>query len=154
MAFVWKPAIYKDSTLTQLPRPISRVRLNLDWDRRESKVPLLDGLSTTGHSKNGRIITISGQFGWNADGPLCDEGDSLDEAEVLIGLLDIATDSEKFELFLYHDASSAVYRKFKQCSPVSFGDAHGDTQEERVAGPYELVILAEDPVLYTTAPGS
>lgn len=154
MAFVWKPAIYKGSTLTWLPRPVDTVRLTTEWDNRESKVPLKDGISTTGHSLNGRVITIGGKTGKNESGFLCTDEDRMDELEAVLTLLDISADSEKFELFLYHDAGSGVYRKFKQCSPKSYGYAQGERQDERVHSPYELVIVAEDPVLYSTAPGA
>lgn len=153
MAFVWKPAIYRDSTLTWLPRPVEGFHLQNEWDKRDSKVPLKDGISTTGHSQNGRVITIRGNVGWNESGPLPDEGDALTELEAILTLVDISADSEKFELFIYHDAGSATYRKFKECSPQSFTYAIGEKQDERVSAPYDLVILAEDPVLYSTAPG-
>jgi hypothetical protein len=53
-----------------------------------------------------------------------------------------------YELFVYHDAASATYRSFRQCTTVRF--------ECDLSAPqlfvYSAVIHASDPAIHTSAP--
>lgn len=149
----WKPAVYKDSTLTELPRPVLQLAVNDSWDMRESKVPLDDGISITGVSRNGVVIAVSGELAAQPEGTeLGGELAMFDAWKSLRDVLNIDDDTEKFEFFIYHDATAGVYRKFKNCFCRSMGFDNGDNS--RVPFPYSLEIVSEDPTVYTTAPGS
>jgi hypothetical protein len=149
MTFTFKPAIYKNSVLYELPRPVPVVRMRDAWDAGRFKVPLADGDALVGHSRQGVEISIEGQIGSQSGTLKTSEGDILQAAELLRERLDVSSDAEKFELFLYHDTASGTYRKFKICSTVQF---EIDLSNQNLFT-YSMVVHAEDPVLYTTAPG-
>jgi len=150
MTFTFKPAIYQNASFYELPRPVPVVRMRDAWDAGRFKVPLADGDTLTGHSRQGVDISIEGQIGSQSGTLKISEGDMLQEAETLRDRLDVASDAEKFELFLYHDSASGTYRKFKTCSTVQF---EIDLSNQNLFT-YSMVVHAEDPVLYTTAPGA
>lgn len=149
MTFTFKPAIYKNSSLYELPRPVPVVRVRDAWEASRFKVPLGDGDTLVGHSRQGVDISVEGQIGSQSGTLKTSEGEMLQESETLRGTLDVTSGLEKFEFFLYHDVASATYRKFKSCSTVQF---EIDLSDQNLFT-YSLVIHAEDPVLYTTAPG-
>ena len=150
MAFVFKPAVYDGSSLYELPRPIVSLRLQDAWDFEQFKVPLRDGDTAVGHSRDGVDIAIDGQIGTQQGELKASEEEMFQEIETLRSRIDVDSSADKYELFLYHDAASDVYRKFKSCSTVRFdvdlSDKHLFT--------YSAVIHADDPVIYTTAPGA
>ena len=150
MAFTFKPAIYKNSVLYELPQPVLAVRVQDAWDFEQFKVPLADGDFLTGHSQQGVGISVEGQIGEQSGSPKALEQAMFAEIETLRTALDITSDSDKFEFFLYHDTSSSTYRKFKSCSTVRFDY---DLSDKNLFA-YSIVIHAEDPVIYTTEPGS
>ena len=150
MAFVFKPAVYKSSVLYELPRPVPVLRVRDGWDASRFKVPLADGDALVGHSRQGVDITLEGQIGSQSGALKLSEGDMLEGLEALRSALDVSSASEKFEFFLYHDAASGTYRKFKSCSAVQF---EMDLSNQSLFT-YSLVVHAENPVLYATAPGS
>ena len=120
MAFTFKPALYKNSALYELPQPVLAVRIQDAWDFEQFKVPLSAGDFLTGHSQQGVVISIEGQIGEKTGAPKALEQAMFAELEALRTALDITSDSDKFEFFLYHDSSSSTYRKFKSCSTVRF----------------------------------
>lgn len=152
MAFTWKPAIRKGGTLTLLPRPVTLLKPHDSWDMRDSKVPLKDGSIVTGHSFNAVEIEIAGMLA--IDGSVADltEQEMFTHYESMRNLLNINSDAQKYEFFIYHDAGTGVYRKYKQCSArdlvLSFGD------DDHVVFTYSATIIADDPTIYTTAPGA
>ena len=150
MAFTFKPAIYDGVSLYELPRPILAVRIHDAWNFEQLKVPLADGDTLTGHSFQGTEISLDGQLGTQAGTLKASESDMFQEMETLRGVLDVSADAEKYEFFLYHEAASATYRKFKSCSTVRF---NWDLSNKTLFT-YALLIHAEDPVIYTTAPGA
>jgi len=150
MAFFFKPAIYKNSVLVQLPLPVVSVRVQEAWDFEMLKVPLADGDFVTGHSQQGVSISIDGQIRAQAGAPKASEEAMFAVIENMRSTLDVSAAGDKYSFFLYHDVATSTYRKFKSCSTVKFDY---DVSDKNLF-PYSIVIHAEDPVLYTTAPGS
>lgn len=150
----WKPAIYKGSTLYELPRPVPALTIKDGWDMREAKVPLSDRTFVNGVSKNGVTIVVGGLIAINGETgvQLCAETDRLAAYVEMRSALDVSDDTERFEFFVCHDAGTSYYKKFKSCVCKELTVDLGD--ESRTDWPYTLTILAEDPVLYSTAPGA
>ena len=149
---LWKPAIYDGSSLIELPRPISSLVSNLSWDWRRSKVPLKDGITGDGPSQGGRDIEVQATVAINGDsGPLITEIAMYDRLIEIEDAMDV-NGTDRLEFFIYHNASSAVYRKFTPCLPVDFSWEVGD--QTTGVFRYTLKLHAEDPESKTTAPGS
>jgi hypothetical protein len=149
MTFIFSPAIYRDSELWKLPRPVTSLRIQEAWDFERFKVPLADGDTHVGHSKQGIDIAIDGQFGSQDGTTKISEAEMFAVLEVLRSKLDVSDESEKFEFFLYYDGGSGTYRKFRECSAVRL--------EYDLSSPhlfsYAAIVHADDPNIYTTAPG-
>lgn len=151
MSFVWKPALYTAAGgLYLLPRPVVSLSWQDTWDFEQLKVLLADGDEVTGHSRGGVDVRIEGQIGEQAGALKLTEQDMFTALETLRSRLDVASDGEKYELFLYHDDATTTYRKFKQASTVRF---ECDLSDVHLFG-YSLVAHADDPTLYTTAAGA
>lgn len=151
MTFSWKPAIWKGGSLTLLPRPVTALRPHDTWDMRDSKVPLKDGSVTTGHSFNAVEIEIAGKMAIQSSVANLPEQEMFTHYESLRNLLNINDDSQKYEFFIYHDAGSGIYRKYKSCSCRDLALGFGD--DDRVVFTYQATIIADDPVVYSTSPG-
>ena len=149
MTFTFKPALYDGSTLYELPRPVVAMRIKDQWDFERLKVPLSAGDSLVGHSLNGVDLAVDGQIVSQAGALLLSEQDMFSELQSLRSALDVSATDQKYEFFLYHDAASATYRKFKKCSTLRF---EYDLSDKRLFK-YSVEVHAEDPVIYTTAPG-
>ena len=147
MAFTFKPAIYRDAVLYELPRPVVSVRVRDVWDFEQFKVPLADGDFVVGHSRDGVEIALEGQIGTQAGALKATEETMFAALEELRSKLSVGSPDETYLLFLYHDVASGTYRHFKKCTTVRFdydlSDPHLFT--------YSVVIHAEDPVIYATA---
>lgn len=115
-------------------------------------MPRVAGATSYGLALDTLPITIIGEFGKSASAVTDSEQEMWTELETLRTKLASADDSEKLELFIYHDTGSATYRKFKQVRPVSLQPSVGDSS--RVIFGYQLVLMAENPAIYSTAPGS
>lgn len=152
MAFVWKPSVYKSSTLTLLPRPVDKLDMSCRWLMDEQKVPLLDGVETYGHSEDGLVFSIQGVIAIDSGTPTITEESMWGVLANLKTVLDVSNGTGKYEFFIYHDTGSATYRKFKECVTLQFDVSIGD--QDRTEWPYSIVIRAEDPVIHTTAPGA
>ena len=151
MSFVWKPAIYKPGPgLYELPRPVVSLSWQDTWDFETLKVLLTDGDAVTGHSRGGVEIRLEGQIGEQAGTLKLTEQAMFATLETLRSRLDVASDGDKYEFFIYHDASSDTYRKFKSASTVRL---ECDLSNVYLFS-YSLVIHADNPTLYTTAPGA
>ena len=146
--FVFKPAIYRDGQLFELPRPISSIRIHDSWDYAKFKVPLLDGDGTAGHSHNGVDIAIEGRLASQAGQLKLDEAAMFSVVEDLRSRLTRSADDPPFQLFLYHDPATSTYRAFRQCSTVRF---EYDLSDPHLFN-YAVVIHAADPVIYTGSP--
>ena len=146
--FNFKPAVWKDSVLYELPRPVTVVRIHDSWDFARFKVPLAVGDSVAGRSANGVDIAIEGEIGTQAGSLKGDEASMFAAIEALRSALSADAPDDEYELFVYHDAGSATYRSFRRCTTVRF--------ECDLSAPqlfvYSAVIHASDPVIYTSAP--
>ena len=144
----FKPSIWRDSTLTELPRPVDVVRVQDSWDFVQFKVPLAAGDAIEGRSLNGVDISIEGRVGRQAGVLAGDEDEMLSVLESLRAVLGVNAPEDEYELFLYHDAGAGTYRSFRGCTTVRF--------EYDVSAPqlfsYSAVIHASDPVMHTDAP--
>jgi hypothetical protein len=149
MTFVFSPAIYRDAELWTLPRPVTSLRILDAWDFERFKVPLAAGDAHVGHSKQGIDIAIDGQFGSQDGTTKLTEAEMFAVLETLRAKLDVPSDDEKFEFFLYYDSGSGTYRKFRGCSAVRL--------EYDLSSPhlfsYAAIVHADDPTIYSTAPG-
>ncbi|MEM7810390.1 MAG: hypothetical protein AAF532_02790 [Planctomycetota bacterium] len=148
MSFVFRPAIYDGSALYELPRPVTRLRVQDSWDSADFKVPLRDGDFRAGLSRDGIEISVEGQVATQAGVLLADEGAMFSAVAELRERLDTQGDG-RFEFFIYHDTTSSTFRKFKSCSA---GRTEADLSSARLFS-YSLLIHAEDSRLYTTGPG-
>lgn len=149
---LWKPAIYDGSNLVELPRPISSLVSNLSWDWRKSKVPLKDGLTGDGPSKNGRDIEVQATVAIDgSSSPLITEIAMYDRLVAIENAMEV-NGTDRLEFFIYHDTTSGVYRKFSSCLPVDFSWEIGDQTVSVFR--YTLKIHAEDPDSKSTAPGA
>lgn len=146
MSFLFRPAIIRGESLYELPRPLPQLKLVDTWDSERFKVPLRDGETRQGHSRNGVDITFSGMI-LSHDGTLqLDEQAMFETLESLRTALHVGGDTERYRLFLYYDEASETYRHFRDCSTIRFEYDLSDSARFR----YELQIHAEDPTLYTT----
>jgi hypothetical protein len=141
---LWRPALWRDEELYEFPRPIPRVQIHETWDATKFKVPLVDGDTLSGGSRNGVDITLAGQIVSEAADPLA----LLSTLEELRAALHVTGDDAKAWLYLYHDDEEETYRHFQGCSTVRFEY----TLIDGLAIQYEAVIHADDPTLYDTAP--
>lgn len=147
--FTFKPAIWRNSTLYELPRPIVSVRLLDSFDFEQFKVPLAAGDTIEGRSQNGVDVSIEGQIGTQAGDLKAGEASMFAAIETLRANLAAASPEETYELFLYHDAGTATYRSLRGCTTVRF---EYDLSDARLFT-YAVVIHAEDAEIYAEAPG-
>ena len=145
--FTFKPAIWRNSTLYELPRPVTLLRLQDSWDITRFKVPLAAGDIVAGTSRNGLDVAIEGQLAAQAGQPVAGEEQMFLELETLRTQLDV-TDPDTFELFLYHDSPSGTYRSLRGCTTLRFDY---DLSSPRLFT-YSIAIHAADPTIYTAAP--
>lgn len=144
----FKPAIWRDGTLYELPRPIRSLRIQDEWDFTRFKVPLVDGDLTVGRSRDGVDIVIAGQIGSQAGTLRLTEAEMFAELEALRAALNPLPDDEPYEFFVYHDPSAGTYRSFRRCSTVRFEyDLSNHALFE-----YSAVIHADDPTIFHDAP--
>lgn len=155
MAFIWNPAIYRDSTYTLLARPIHNLDIIDNWDFQSSKVPKQSGGRTAGSSINPVRIEIAGDLAFRGS-----SGDASVHATELLQIQlyedmrnKINTiEEQRFEFFMYYDPSDATYyRKFVNCFAVSMKLSLGDETRDPMA--YTMTIQADDPTLYKGSSG-
>ena len=149
MALTFKPAIYRDAVLYELPRPVDSLQVRDSWDFQTFKIPLADGNTVVGGSRQGVEIIVKGRFGSQAGTLTLTETEMFQEINEFRDALDVPDTSGTYSFFLYYDATAGVYRKFKSCSTIRF---EFDLSDEKLYS-YSAVIHAADPVVYTTAPG-
>lgn len=150
MTFIFQPGVYRNSTFYVLPRPVSTLRMTEGWDYQQFKVPLKNGDTHVGHSRDGINILIEGQFGSQNGSLKLTEQEMFSDLETLRTSLDVTSDTDKFEFFTYHDAASVTYRKYKECSAIRL--------EYDLSSPhlftYSVTLHADDPTIYSTGPGA
>ncbi|QDU41031.1 hypothetical protein Mal4_53960 [Maioricimonas rarisocia] len=146
--FHFKPAIWRDDTLYELPRPIRSLRIQDEWDFQRFKVPLVDGDLTVGSSRDGVDIIVSGQIGSQSGELRLTEADMFSELEALRTALDRSAGDAPYHFFLYHDPGAETYRSFRECTTVRF---EYDLSKQALFA-YSAVIHAGDPTIYSDAP--
>ena len=149
MAFTFKPAIYRDTLLYELPRPVDSLRVRDSWDFQTFKIPLADGNTVVGGSRQGVEIIVEGRFGSQSGTLTLTEEDMFQEVKNFRNAVDVPETSDTYTFFLYHDDTAGVYRKFKSCSTIRF---EFNLSDEKLYS-YSAVIHAADPRVYTSAPG-
>jgi hypothetical protein len=145
--WTFMPAIWKDDVLTELPRPVTGLRLLDSWDFEKFKTPLADGDHLAGHSRNGVDVQIEGQVGTLEGDIQADEAAMLQAIADLRSTLDVDGASGRYSLVLYHDPATGLYRLLQKCSTVRF---ESDLSNKSLFT-YSVVVHASDPVLVTTA---
>jgi len=146
MSFLFRPAIVRGDTVYELPRPLPQLKLVDTWDSAQFKVPLRDGETHQGHSRNGVDITLAGMV-VSHDGALqLNEQAMFETLEGLRAALHVGGEAARYRLFLYFDAETETYRHFRDCSTLQFEYDLSDPARFR----YELRIHADDPTLYST----
>jgi hypothetical protein len=143
--WVFQPAIWKASVLTELPRPVTSLRILDSWDFEKFKTPLADGDVITGHSRNGVDLQVEGQFGSVAGTLKIDEPAMLQAVMNLRGLLHVDGAAARFGLVLYHDADSGQSRYFANCSTVRFDCDLSDP----ALFTYSILIHSSSPTIVT-----
>ena len=145
MGFLFRPVVEKGSLVYPLPGPVTRFRVQDAWDYSQFKVPLLDGDTLTGHSRNGVDISIEGQFGSQNGTIRLSEEEMFAEYEAMRAALDVTSDDEEYLFYLSHNLVANEFRKYQKCTTVRF-DA--DLSNKHLYT-YSVVIHAADPVLYS-----
>ena len=148
MSFHFRPAIARGAELFDLPRPVPTLRVQESWHSEKFKVPLRDGDTLLGHSRNGVDITVQGQVGSQAGDLTLSEEAMLAALEALRAALHVSPTQDRYHFYVYYDSDTNTYRHFRNCSTTRFewdlSDSHLFT--------YSATIHAEDPVLYLTGP--
>ena len=148
MAFVFKPSIWKNAGLFELPRPVTSLRVQDAWDYDDYKIPLADGDVLVGRSQRGVDVAVEGQVGTQGGALKPSEEAMFEALEALRSALAAGDPDDTYDFFLYYDAASNEYRHFKKCTTVRFDS---DLSNPHLFE-YSLLIHAEDPVLYTSGP--
>ena len=143
--WIFQPAIWKSGLLTQLPRPVTAIRLADSWDFDKYKTPLADGDMVTGQSRNGVDVQLEGQIGHVAGSLRLDENAMLLAMLNLRSRLDVENSAGRFGLVLYHNTTTGQSRYFEKCTTVRF---ESDLSDPRLYT-YSLLVHASSPDLVT-----
>lgn len=135
MSLVFRPVILKNGVEFELPRPLSKVLIEDLWDLE------------IGPQKVGTNITLEGQVGSQDGELLLTEDEMLAEIEQLRASSDIVNASEKYSLYLYHDATNEVYRRFANCQTTKLDF---DLSNKNLFS-YSMLVTTDDPTIYETA---
>lgn len=147
--FHFKPALWRDGALYELPRPVTSARVQDAWDFARFKVPLLDGDASAGGSYSGVDIALEGRLGSQGGTLQLDEAAMFAVLEQLRIRLHVPSDGEGYTLFLYHDPATSTYRSFRRCTTVRF---EYDLSDPHLFS-YALVVHAADPRIHAAPPG-
>jgi hypothetical protein len=145
---LFKPAIWREGELYELPRPVTTLRLLDAWDAERMKVPLRDGDLLAGHSRQGVDIAIEGQIASQAGTLRLTEEEMFLELDELRTRLNVAAGESPYEFFLYHDPATETFRSFRNCSTVRF---EYDLSDARLFT-YAITLHAADPVIHEEPP--
>jgi hypothetical protein len=152
MADKW--GIYKSGTFYPFPAPLETFTIEDSYDIDRKKAILVEGEQLAGQSRNAVRVQVSGksQISASTDLAVCTERTQLELYTAFRSNMHV-TGTDKFELFMiYSDTAPAYYRKFKNCCPDSARVTFGD--DSRLEYPYSLSFMCEDPVIYSSSPGS
>lgn len=151
----------KSPTSLIIPQPVLECKISRVAKLKEHDVPLLKRALSFGLTTSSRIITVSGLSELNANtGSMVSarvEQTAYTSIESLDSYLDQynLADTGGLEFIYYHKSTATTYyRKFKNCLCLSFDFDLGDSATQDGWFPWSFVLVARDPVIYTTAPGS
>jgi hypothetical protein len=139
------PAILRDDSLVEFPRPLTVCRIHDSWDFMKMKVPLQDGEQIAGPSRDGVDVILEGQLGSHAGELTLTETTMLETLLTLREALHV-TGEKTFELILFQDEFGSAARSLRRCLAnrfdIDFSNPH--------VYAYSVSIHAADPVLYTS----
>lgn len=135
MSLTFRPVISKQSIEFVLPGPASKVLINDVWN------------PETGPQKTGTQIVLEGSVGSHEGELLLTEDQMLAEIESLRAACDVNNDLDKYSLYLYHDATAELYRRFANCQTTKL---EFDLSNKNLFT-FSMIVETDDPTLYTTA---
>lgn len=144
----FRPALYRGGTWYEFPPPTLTLRLAETWDAERFKIPLRDGDTLVGHSRNGVDIVIRGELGSAGNDPPLDEPALFALLDGLRTALHVSSDDDRFWFYLFRDESSDTFRHFRECSTLRF---EYDLSDTRLVT-WIATIHAADPTLYDALP--
>lgn len=146
MTLEFRPAIYRPGQLVEWPRPIPTLRLIETWDSDRFKVPLAQGDTTTGFSRNGTDLTLQGQVGQHHGTLQLTEAAMFATLAELRTALDVGGTQGQFWLLLYYDTQTNCYWHWRNCAAtrleLDLSDSHLFT--------YSAAVHADDPTWHCT----
>ncbi len=146
--FLFRPSIVRPSSVYQLPRPVTSVRIQDSFDFAKLKAPRITGDMIVGHTSSGVDIAIEGQFGSHEGTPQLSEEQMFLTLESLRLAVHSENPEDRYRLFLYCDTETSTYRSFRECTTVRF---EYDLSKSRLFT-YSLVVHASCPVIEQSAP--
>lgn len=112
----FKPAIVREGVTYELPRPLTRLRIQESYDAQVYKVPLREGDVVAGQSRNGVDILIEGQIGKQGETLLLSEEQMLAELEALRAACEPGSPEGVCQLVIYQDVVTGEVRQYRDCS--------------------------------------
>lgn len=146
--FLFRPSIVRASSVFELPRPVTSVRIQDSFDYSKLKAPRITGDMIVGHSSSGVDVAMEGQIGSHAGASQLSEEQMFLTLESLRQAIRSSTPEDRYRLFLYFDPETSTYRSFQECVTVRFDY---DLSRPRLFT-YSLVVHASNPSLEQTGP--
>lgn len=146
--FLFRPSIVRPTSVFELPRPVTSVRIQDSFDYSKLKAPRVTGDIIVGHTPSGVDIALEGQFGSHVGAPRLTEEQMFLTLESLRLAVHSANPEDRYRLFLYFDPEAATYRSFQDCVTVRF---EYDLSKPRLFT-YSLVVHASRPEIQQTGP--
>lgn len=155
MKHYYRPVLYRAAgspTTFVLPAPVTDVDVSQPYKMDTREVPLKNGSYNYGFRRQARLITVSGGVDILEN---CEYDD--DSAYDVLIALDLflnlnGTLGDRFEFFTVYDDETPKYVKYRSCVPKSFNYKIRDDRNDSMFT-YNIVFEAEDPYVWTTAPG-
>jgi len=175
MAFTFAPALWRSGSYTPpsgttrtssvggghlffLPQPITAFPIIDDFKGKvEEMTAKSGGNAMRGNRHSHKQISITGLYGKHTAGttsPTITELDMLNLHMDLLAFLNPTEPTQAHELFMYYDAGSSTYRKYKSCYKTGLQTDIGDNEYANKIFRMNLQMVILDPVMYTTAPGA
>ncbi len=146
--FLFSPSIVRATSIFELPRPVTSVRIQDSFDFAKLKAPRATGDMIVGHTSSGVDIALEGQIGSHEGTPQLSEEQMFLTLESLRQAVHSANPEDRYRLFLYLDPETSTYRSFRECATVRF---EYDLTRPRLFT-YSLVVHASQHVIEQTAP--
>lgn len=175
MAFTFAPALWRDGSYTPpsgttrtttvgtgqlffLPQPITSCPIIDDFKGKvEEMTAKVGGNAMRGNRHAHKQISVTGLYGKHTastTSPTITELDMFNLHMDLLEFLDPTDPSRAHEFFIYYDAGTNTYRKYKSCYKTELRTDVGDNDYANKIFQMNLQMVILDPVMYTTAPGA